>query len=244
MGNPLVDWIRKKLGVRDCPKLIEYRANEFKISIGVKYEPLDINLGELKKNVKQLEKATRNGKLLDQFQFYLCQTAKNYDPKDDYVKTLDSYKIVILGYLAHLGEILEGLKESPKNKELQKNLSDLNTQMGKFLQKMEDILLPSPSTKVKPLVKYAPNFALAVSPDVKHPEPILKMVKAHLNMNEDLTFLGLSTEEVDKLVAEKAASTPETETISRISKIPKLEGLKTKVVPGHKEFRYLMKSGK
>jgi hypothetical protein len=203
----------------------------------VKAEPLSIDMGKLAKKVKVLARATNTAKLMDQFQFYLCETAKNYDKGDDYAKLLDSYTILSLGYLSRFGEALEALANNPNDATIQNLIIRISNQMDQLMKKFAAVLLPAPGAKPTFNLSYASNFGLNVASNLAATPATLKMVKAHLDMQEDLAFLGLKSGDIDKLLSFRP-SRPKVEAQEKFNSM-NLKGLKITSVPGHSEFRYL-----
>jgi hypothetical protein len=124
-----------------CRKLIAYQGSDIKISVSGSAYGFTMNVNEFSRKKRMITSATDRAKILDDYQYLICEEIRRSHDDPHYVKILTRYRVVIISYFVLLAEIVEQIKIEPNNLKAKKALQNVTRRMTNLIYKLEKVLL-------------------------------------------------------------------------------------------------------
>ena len=141
-GARLKRWLLGAFKKNPCFKLINYQGANWKIAVSADVENIvTLNLNELSKQLQELTPATNHAKLLDDYQFILCNEIEKWANDTKYVEKIRGHRVIAVAYICRLAEIMEQVKIDGSNKELKREVVTISRKMSRLIDKFEKSVL-------------------------------------------------------------------------------------------------------
>jgi hypothetical protein len=127
----LLQKIVSKFKTNECEKLVQTRAQEVKINLGIEGGGVKLNLAEFSNEIKELVKVPQIALDLDNTQYLLCQTISKMKGNSELKDKTIAIRLQLIVAFNQLTSLLTSIKEEPSE--------DLKRKLSKWLRYMEDL---------------------------------------------------------------------------------------------------------
>lgn len=111
----VIDDLRSHFRGTRCEKLIRYDSNTLKISgVGAGAAGYSANIGEISKQVKKIREASESAKILDDYQYTMCNLSRGLDKDSPRYLNLFDLRAAVILLITQLSVVLESYERDPE----------------------------------------------------------------------------------------------------------------------------------